>query len=305
MAANLNIDELRSYKCWLKHTPAEILFQAKAFGGWARIFPGRVPPWASKVRNYFNVLPTALARLPWEYAEAQLASKNGPRQTFLANCHEVRTFNDRNRGRDTPLGRAADVYPVHKSCPVQATKETQTMKGYIPTRDALSNDVYLDDHGWIWFQMSAAATIYHWGGAVKSPTAEAIGTHLRGQENIPVFKLIRMDGSGGSCEVIIVNYYGGGSHPDGGKKNIGKENEFEDIQKRIVRDKIKQGSYNYSETSQVGYTDHEKRDVLTHDKGDSDFYSNPINMHADLSNRRFPPDDNRGIPLYMQTEWWF
>ena len=90
MAANLNINEMRDYQCWLKYTPAEILFQAKAFGGWDKIFPGRVPPWASKVRNYFNVLPTTLARLPKEYAEAQMANKNGPRQTFLANCHGER-----------------------------------------------------------------------------------------------------------------------------------------------------------------------------------------------------------------------
>ncbi|WP_425616331.1 hypothetical protein NA78x_006278 [Anatilimnocola sp. NA78] len=300
--ANLNIDEMRDYKCWLKHSPAEILFQAKAFGGWAKIFPGRVPPWASKVRNYFNVLPTSLARLPQEYAEAQMASKNGPRQTFLANCHEVRTFNDRNRGRPTPLGPGLDVYPAHKACPAQATKETMTMEGWFPVRDALSGDVYLDDHGWIWYQMSAGATIFHWGGEVKGPKREAVYTQMRGQENVPVFKLIRMDGSGGSCEVILMNYGAGG--PQGGKKNIGNEDEYEDIYKRISRDKIKQGSYNYSETSQVGFSDHEKRDVKTH-VAETEFYSNPINMHAELSIRRFPPNDNRGIPLAMQTEWWF
>jgi len=302
MAANLNINEMRDYQCWLKYTPAEILFQAKAFGGWDKIFPGRVPPWASKVRNYFNVLPTTLARLPKEYAEAQMANKNGPRQTFLANCHEVRSFNERNRGRPTPLGPAPDPFPVNRACPVKASKETMHMEGYLATRDALSGDVYIDDHGWIWYQMSAGATIFHWGGDVKGPKREAVYTQLRGQENVPVFKLISMDGSGGSREVILMNYWAG--TPRGGSKNIGKENETTDIYGRINRDKIKQGSYNFSETTQMGFNDHDKRDVKTH-VHDNQFYSNPINMHAALNNRKFPTNDNRGIPLSMQVDWWF
>lgn len=295
--SRLTVKHLNDYKYWLQLTAAEVLFAAQALGGWGAVFPGRVPPWASKVRNYFNVLPTTLARLPREYAEAQLASKNGPRYTFQAACHEVRTFNDRNRGRPTPLGRAPDVYPVHPACPQAATKEIKTMAGGIATRYALSEDVYLDNHGWIWFQMSAGATIYHWGDPVKHPSAEAAYATAIGQEDIPIFKLIRMDGSGGSCEVVIAN--------DKGQKRIGKENETTRIYEKINHDKILQGSYNYSETSQVGYSAHEKHDVKTHDKGDSNFYSNPLDMHTDLSTRRFPPDDNRRIPLYMQTDWWF
>lgn len=301
----MNIDELRSYKAWLKVSPAEVLFSARAFGGWSYVFPGRVPPWASKVRNYFNVLPSSLKLLPKQNAKDLLSADSGPRQTFLANCHEVRTFNDRNRGRPTPLGRAPDVYPVHPSCPVQATKETITMDGWFPTRDALSGDVYLDDHNRAWFQMSAGATIYHWGGPVKSPARQAVAAQAVGQENIPVFKLIHLDGTGGSCEVVIFNHYGGAKGEKGGRATIGDVNKIVDVHNQISRDKIKQGSYNYSETSQVGYNAHELRDVKTHDKGDPDFYSNPKDMHSDLSNRRFPPDDKRGIPLYMQTDWWF
>ena len=210
----LSIDELNDYTVWLKHTPAQILFAATSHGGWANVFRDEMPIWASRVRNYFNVLPSSLTRMARTPAEAMMASKHGPRLTFLANCHQDRTFNLHHRGKPTPLGPAPDAIRVNPACPLKASKETMHMDNFVPTRDALSGDVYLDDHGWTWFQMSPGATIYHWGSEVKGPAREAIFTQMSGQENVPVFKLVSMDGSGGSREVIISNP--GALGPDGG-----------------------------------------------------------------------------------------
>jgi len=174
----LSIDDLKSYDKWLKTTPADVLFSATAVGGWAKVFASEVPVWASKVRNYFNVLPTTLRRFEQHAAQAALGAKTGPRMTFLANCHQDQTFNRYKRGKPTPLGPAPDPFKVHAACPAQASKETMHMDDFIPTRDALSNDVYLDDHGWTWYQMSAGATIYHWGGEVRWPSGEAAYTQV-------------------------------------------------------------------------------------------------------------------------------
>jgi hypothetical protein len=297
----LSIDDLNDYNKWLETTPADVLFSATGLGGWSQVFPSQVPVWASKVRNYFNVLPTTLRRLENQAAQAMLGAKTGPRMTFLANCHQDQTFNRYHRGKPTPLGPAPDPFKVHAACPARASKETMHMDDFIPTRDALSNDVYLDDHGWLWYQMSAGATIYHWGGEVRWPSGEAAYTQVvTRQKGVPVFKLVSMDGSGGSREVILLNY--GAGSAGGGGDNIGKVNAHENIYKRIIRDPIKQGSYNYSEATQVGFSDHERRDVKTH-RHETDFYVNPADMHSDLKLRKFPKNDKKGNLLATQVKW--
>lgn len=297
----MTIDDLSDYNKWLKTTPEDVLFSAAGLGGWAKVFPGKVPVWASRVRNYFNILPTTLARLDAQSTDAVIGAKDGPRMTFLANCHQDQSFNKNNRGKPTPLGRAPDPFTVHSMCPAKAPHEVVHMDDFIPTRDALSNDVYMDDHGWLWYQMSAGATIFHWGGNVKWKSGEAAYTQVvTGQKNVPVFKLIRMDKSGGSCEVILLNY--GAGSVSGGSEKIGKANVEENIYERIVRDSIKQGSYNYSEATQVGFSEHDKRDVKTH-RAESDFYVNPVDMHSELKIRKFPPKDKKGNLLAPQIKW--
>lgn len=297
----LTIEQLQDYNNWLATNPADVLFSATAAGGWSQVFASEVPVWASRVRNYFNVLPTKLRRLDKNAAQAALGAKTGPRMTFLANCHQDQTFNRHHRGQPTPLGPAPDAFKIPAACPAKAPKEVVEMDGFLPTRDALSNDVYLDDHGWLWYQMSPGATIYHWGGEVRSPKAEAAYTQVvTGQKGVPVFKLISMDGSGGSREVILLNY--GAGSPGGGSENLGKVNVEEDIYKLTYRDPIKQGSYNYSEATQVGFTDHEKRDVKTH-RHATDFYVNPVDMHADLKIRKFPATDKTNKRLATQIKW--
>lgn len=301
----MNLNELRDYHQWLKATAEDVYFSAKAAGGWATVFPNRLPRWASKVRNYFNVLPTTLTRLPEQNAKHLLSSKSGPHLAFLIQCHEDQTFNRYHRGKPTPLGPAPPAFKVSPACPAKAPHDVVHMSGRhaISTRDALSGDVYLDELGRAWYQMAAGATVFHWGRRPRWLTIEAIWVELiRGQNDTEVFKLISMDGTGGSKEVILANdganAYGWGQ----GSKRIGGVNETWNIRKIIVTHPAYQGSYNYSETTQMGFAAHQLRDIDTHREG-SGFYVNPKDLHSPLRTRRFPEKDNQGNLLADQISF--
>jgi hypothetical protein len=60
----MNINELRDYRKWIGKSADEVYFAVRAVGGWKSVFPQNLPRWASKVRNYFNVFPTTLQRVP-------------------------------------------------------------------------------------------------------------------------------------------------------------------------------------------------------------------------------------------------
>src|SRR4051812_16798586 len=137
----LTFEELNDYNKWLETNPGDVLFSVTALGGWSNVFKSEVPPWASRLRNYFNVLPTTLRRLEPHAASAMLGAKTGPRKTFLTNCWQDQSFNRNHPGKSTPLGRAPDAFKVHAACPAQPSKETMHMDDFIATRDALSGDV--------------------------------------------------------------------------------------------------------------------------------------------------------------------
>lgn len=61
----MDISQLREYKNWINKTPTEIRNAVIAAGGWAQVFPKniKVPEWASRVRNFFNVTPVSLVLL--------------------------------------------------------------------------------------------------------------------------------------------------------------------------------------------------------------------------------------------------
>ena len=72
----MNISELQNYEQWIGKSPVAIRKAVIAVGGWANVFPMSIavksakkielvfPKWASRVRNYFNVTPVTLERLP-------------------------------------------------------------------------------------------------------------------------------------------------------------------------------------------------------------------------------------------------
>ena len=298
--------QLRNYANWLKMTPEEVIFTVIKLGGWKNIFENHVPVWASKVRNFFNVLPKTLKRLPDKNARDLLQRANaGPNLPFLLDCHDDQSYN-RTYG-DHKLGPNGRPKPppirVPASCPAVASHDIKHMgiKEVIVQKNALTKHVYTDECNRPWFQMTEESTIHHWGRKpFFEPLDAAYVDWVRGQNDTPVLKLISLDGTGGSMEVILVNdgynAYAWGK----GNEYIGEVNKPVNIEKIILHDSEFQGSYNYAETAQAGYASHKLRDVDPHVRGRT-FYKNPRDMFRPLKLRSFEPNDVQGNPLVGQN----
>ncbi len=300
----MKLSELQNYKCWIDKTPHEIFFAAKAYGGWKCVFPqGRpFPVWASKVRNYFNTLPTTLTRLPETNARHLL-----DRPQFLPFLVRARNDSWANRTyrdyRRKPWGYDPPPFKPHPRAPAKIPEHIMKMseKEAIAQQTALSGDVYLDNLNRPWFQMAAGSTIYHWGDHPDSPTAEAIYQDvIMRQNDTPVFKLICPDDNGGSCEVIIHNAEIRNGPYNNRSKAIGEVGKKIIVKAAIIVDPILQGSYNYCETTTQGLAEHERCDVKPH-VHNSFFYVNPPDPYAALAARRFPVLDRERKPLAEQA----
>ncbi len=286
----LKLEQLQEYSWWLHLSPAKILLSVAAIGGWKVVFPNRLPVWASKVRNYFNLPPIMLRRLPKSNARALLNRREN--LPFLVECHEVRSANEKFRDpRPKPWGYDPDPFKVPAGCPVKTSHDIRHMgiKETLAQKNSLSGHVYLDNNGKAWYQMSAGSTIYHWGDDPESPAAEAAyQNEIMGQNDTPVFKLVCPDGTGGSREVIIFNPVVKDGAYDNRSTYLGvEENKYAEVRSITETDPAYQGSYNYSETTRVRLAAHELRDVKTHMPGRF-FYVNPPDPYAPLEKRKFP-----------------
>src|SRR5262245_44145712 len=76
--------------------------------------------------------------------------------------------------------------------------------GGLKERSALTDYVYGDEHKRLWYQMNSGSTVYHFGPPPTSVTMKAV-RYGYAQSWTPVFKLISLDGTGGSMETIIEN----------------------------------------------------------------------------------------------------
>ena len=290
---------LGDYKNWLKVTAADVLSDVKKAGGWAEVFPDGLPLWAHRVRNYFNQEPVLLTRLDGDTSREMLHQVN-------------RNLSKMVRERNIA---ALKAHPVFRNLPeVRSLPDPPPgTKPYAMTDDigetfALSDYVYKDEHKRIWFQMSPGATIYHWGREPIAPAVEAF-LQVGAQATVPVFKLVSPDGTGGSRETIIKNppvrrlKLPMGQSIPAGTLAIGEVNKPQYVAHLIVVDAWHQGSYNYSETVEVGLRAHELRDVKTHKKYPyPGVYVNPENRFSALEARRFPEkgDTNERNPLANQ-----
>lgn len=168
------------------------------------------------------------------------------------------------------------------------------MDGFVEKR-ALTGDVYFDEEVEVWYQMSAGGTIYHWGSEVKHEKLEAVHTQLfRGQNGVPVFKLISPDCTGGSKETIVSNPIVRKSTVVGPigletklerRSKIGDTNQPVIVFNRLETRMEYQGSYNFSETSVMGIDEHRKRDVEPHHK--DPVYIDPPDRFEPLKDRIF------------------
>ncbi len=286
----MNLQQLRDYRNWVGNSAQTVYISSLQVGGWRNVFPDRVPRWASRIRNYFNLSPCTLERITGDAASRAL--KSTERFKFQLDCHATQTFNKYHRNyRPGPNGKLdPPPFAVPAACPATASREvvhTSTLDA-VAVNNALEGVVYKDEKGRLWYQMSAGATIYHWGSEVSSaPEAvlDATYVEIRGQDFAPVFKLISPDNTGGSLECII-------SNPR--KQNtIVAAGTTLNVTRLINTDPIHQGSYNYSETAHMGLAAHELRDVKTH-VAKTDFYINPVNRFSLLATRTFPAGDRLG-----------
>ncbi len=290
----MNINDLRNYRKWIGVSAQDVYFSVLATGGWKTVFPHKLPRWASKVRNYFNVAPATLERVPEDVAKR--VRRQVQRFSFLLDCHATQTFNRYHRNyRKNPWGKLdPPPFRVPANCPAKASHEVVHTDAIdrIATKNALAGAVYQDPSNRLWYQMTAGSTIFHYGSTPKVAAVEAVYVDkIKGQNDTPVFKLISPDNTGGSLELILKNK---------GRDHIAAVKQKVNVRKIIVGDTAYQGSYNYSETVQVGLGAHKMRDVKTHVRGRS-FYVNPSNVFCPLASRRFPEKDMQGKPLADQV----
>jgi hypothetical protein len=241
---------LGDYTNWVGKTPKAILEAVKQVGGWAKVFPDKLPLWAHRIRNYFNREPASLMRLDEKRTERLIKRVN----------------------------EGLGWHPAEKF--------------------ALTDDVYKDADGWVWYQMNEGGTIYHWGSQPGwTAPAESLWQEIKEKAGIPapVFKLIAPDGTGGSRETILRNL-----------RNrftvVKKVNFLADVSYMVITDYLNQGSYNYSETIKAGYSEHKMRDVKPHEKYPKHYVNPSESRFSSIAQRTFPekaPGEN--IPLAQQV----
>src|SRR5712672_2644360 len=210
----LDLKALTDYGNWIGETAWDVHGSVMRVGGWQQVFPGALPRWASRIRQYFNLTPMTLELLDHEESSRCLEMV----QTALPS---------------------ARVEAVRNALRLEPGREIGTIL-------ALSGSVYEDALGRsIWFQMSPGGAIYHFGEKIRSPTLRSIEATYEGQEQAPVFKLVCLDGTGGSREVCIKNPFdvrkirtevgGALSTTMVGHATIGAVNEEVNVADRIVK----------------------------------------------------------------------
>ena len=56
----LDLKTLVDYGNWIGLTPWDVYYSVISAGGWQNVFPGALPRWASRIRQYFNLNPMTL-----------------------------------------------------------------------------------------------------------------------------------------------------------------------------------------------------------------------------------------------------
>lgn len=313
---SLTLSQLQDYSNWIGRTADEVYRAAIKAGGWQQVFPGPMPRWASRIRQYFNITPFMLRLMDESEASEHLREA----QTALGASERAKARRRQQQSRGMGINawapgtssKPGTRFQLHPN-PNDAIDGKMNQLG---TALALSGDVYEDIHTrTIWFQTRPGGAVYHFKEKVRSPTIRAIGATHAGQEYAPVFKLLSPDGTGGSREVCIENIFDirreHKTKIDGttvhmvGHDTIGNTDEVVNVSDRLVTDSVAQGSYNYAETVQKGLPAHQRLDVNT-DPMTAGYYVEPPDLFRltffGLRERRFPPTDKGGISLAAQNK---
>jgi hypothetical protein len=265
----MTLEQLKRYENWVGKSAKDVLEAARIAGGWANVFPDKIPIWAHRVRNYFNREPKSLSRFDESRSKKLVAQTEG-------------------------AVRARNIAKMN------AWNLTKPSEAQIAETFALSDDVYKDANNWIWYQMSPGGAVYHLQRShlretIMPSAIEAGYQTLKGQAGVSIFKLIAPDGTGGSRETIMrnINHW---------STVVKSTNQLSFVGHLVVTDYWYQGSYNYSETVKAGYSAHVMRDVTPHSKYPfPDVYLNPPDRHSSLAERIFPERvNNEPNPLAKQ-----
>jgi hypothetical protein len=68
----LDLKALTDYGNWIGETAWEVHWSVMRVGGWQQVFPGALPRWASRIRQYFNLTPMTLELLDHEESSRYL-----------------------------------------------------------------------------------------------------------------------------------------------------------------------------------------------------------------------------------------
>jgi hypothetical protein len=259
----LSLEQLRDYNNWIGVTAQTMLDSAIAAGGWGKVFPD------SSI--------VAIKRLDIDYR-------------FPYWAHRVRNYFN-----DVP-GQLKRLPKWEAYVKARNALREWSIQGALELTDYYA---YQDPAGRTWFQTTPGATVYHYRG--EAGFGKAFWATHDGQAQVPVFKLLSPDGSGGSCELIVHN------PPRRQIKipmwdktyverrwTLGEEGKWIPIGHLLVTDVRYTGSYNYSETFEVGYDAHVVRDVKPHERWPK-HYLEPPNLP--LNKRKFPKFDPAGKPI--------
>ena len=91
---SLTLKQLQDYSQWIGKNPETIRTAVKKAGGWRKVFPASVelPVWASRVRNYLNVVPVQLKLLNEKAAEiAHKSAGVSSGMVFQSDVYEDKT----------------------------------------------------------------------------------------------------------------------------------------------------------------------------------------------------------------------
>jgi len=68
----LDLKALTDYGNWIGETASDVHGSVMRVGGWQQVFPGAMPRWASRIRQYFNLTPMTLRLLDREESSGYL-----------------------------------------------------------------------------------------------------------------------------------------------------------------------------------------------------------------------------------------
>jgi len=149
----------------------------------------------------------------------------------------------------------------------QITLKNQSTKNTIAAMFAASGDVYTElksvdggDAKWdYWIEMSQAGSKYHSKEGLNEVESAVLPHSFTGN-----FKLVCPDGTGGSSETALHNWRTG--ILETGKRSKAEVGEWVNGVTQAILDDQYRGSYNYADTMDAGYDEHERLDMDTDKK---------------------------------------